>query len=100
MAASGGRCEDDFDIYGVRASLACPVACDTCPLGMCAIPPSTSLPHDCVVLAPAHDLEPIVVHVPRSQLLRSRLPPDCMCDRRCYDPNSKELSACLGGVSG
>jgi len=30
-----GYCGDDVDVYGTPASIACPVACDTCQLGMC-----------------------------------------------------------------
>mmetsp|Transcript_2434 Transcript_2434/g.6605 ORF Transcript_2434/g.6605 Transcript_2434/m.6605 type:complete len:250 (+) Transcript_2434:1293-2042(+) len=30
-----GWCDNDHDVFGVPASVACPVSCDTCPLGMC-----------------------------------------------------------------
>jgi hypothetical protein len=30
-----GYCDDDRDDFGVLASLACPVSCDSCGIGMC-----------------------------------------------------------------
>ncbi|EKX39485.1 hypothetical protein GUITHDRAFT_154428 [Guillardia theta CCMP2712] len=30
-----GYCDDDVDAFGVPASQACPVSCDTCSIGMC-----------------------------------------------------------------
>ena len=29
-----GWCENDYDVFGIPASVACPVSCDTCSLGM------------------------------------------------------------------
>ena len=36
-------CETDRDVFGVLASKACPVSCDTCPLGKCYIKATNTL---------------------------------------------------------
>ena len=36
-------CNDDTDAFGVKASLACPVSCDSCDIGMCFKPASNEL---------------------------------------------------------
>uniref|UniRef100_A0A6U2BCF6 ShKT domain-containing protein n=1 Tax=Hemiselmis andersenii TaxID=464988 RepID=A0A6U2BCF6_HEMAN len=38
-----GYCESDKDVFGTLASVACPVSCDTCPLGKCYIRDSNTL---------------------------------------------------------
>ena len=38
-----GYCNDDKDAFGVKAALACPVACDSCALGMCFKPATNEI---------------------------------------------------------
>ena len=38
-----GYCNDDKDAFGVKASMACPVSCDSCALGMCFTPSNNEM---------------------------------------------------------
>ena len=38
-----GYCNDDKDAFGVKASMACPVSCDSCALGMCFTPSNNDM---------------------------------------------------------
>lgn len=38
-----GYCEEDADAFGVKASMACPVSCDSCALGMCFKPATNEM---------------------------------------------------------
>jgi len=38
-----GYCEEDKDAFGVLASMACPVSCDSCALGMCFQPATNEI---------------------------------------------------------